>query len=56
MTDSFLDQIKNQLDAERDADWSVAPAEAHALMARYPADTPAGFEKIEPAEFFDGAL
>jgi hypothetical protein len=56
MGDSFLDDIKNQLDAERAAECGVDAAEAQQLMARYPSDTPAAFEKIEPAEFFDGAL
>lgn len=53
--DDFLADIKRDLDAERDADYSVTPEEAEKLMARYPEDMPAGYAKIKPEDFFDGA-
>lgn len=53
---SFLADIKAELDAERDADYSVTPEEAAALRARYPVDTPEAYRHIKPEEFFDGAL
>jgi hypothetical protein len=52
----FLEDIKRELDAERDADYSVTPEEAAKLMARYPKDTPEGYKAIPFEEFFDGAL
>lgn len=52
--DDFLDDIKLGLDAERNADYGMKPAEAEKLMARYPKDTPAGYEKIDASRFFDG--
>ncbi len=54
---SFLDDIKKELDAERDADYSnVTPERAAYLLKFYPRDMPVGYEKIKPEEFFDGAL
>lgn len=53
---SFLDQIKQRLDAEREMDWSVTPEEAERLMARYPKDTPEAYRRFTPEEFFDGSL
>jgi hypothetical protein len=53
---SFLADIKKELDAERDADYSVTPERAAYLRKFYPRDTPAGYEKIKPEEFFDGSL
>ena len=51
----FLLDIKKSLDAERDADYSVTPEERERQQASYPTDTPQGYEKIKPEEFFDGA-
>ena len=52
--DDFLEDIKKQLDAERNADYSVTAEEGEKLMARYPKDTPEGYKKIGPERFFDG--
>ena len=52
--DDFLDDIKNELDAMRDADYSVTAEEGEKLMARYPKETPTAYKKIGPERFFDG--
>lgn len=53
---SFLADIKAELDAERDADYSVTPEEGQKLRERYPRGLDAAWSKIDPEEFFDGAL
>jgi hypothetical protein len=53
---SFLDDIWKKHRTMREADYSLTPEEAKELMARYPKDTPEGYKKIKPEEFFDGAL
>jgi len=53
---SFLAARKAELDAERDADYSVTPEEAQELRERYPKGVSAAWSKIKPEEFFDGAL
>jgi hypothetical protein len=52
--DDFLGDIKKELNAERDADYSVTPEEGERLLARYPKDTPDEYKKIGPERFFDG--
>lgn len=54
--DDFFYQIKKEIDAERTADYSVTAEEGKKLLARYPKDTPEAYKRIDPAEFFDGAL
>lgn len=51
----FLAGIKAEIDAERDAGYSVTPKEADDLRKRYPLDTPEGYKRFTPEEFFDGA-
>lgn len=54
----FLRDIRKRQEAERNADtWEagvVTPERAKYLEANYPKDTPAGYDKIKPEEFFDG--
>lgn len=52
--DDFLAGIRKDLDAERNADYSVTAGEGEKLLARYPKGTPAEYEKIGPERFFDG--
>jgi hypothetical protein len=54
--DAWLADYKKELDAEREVEYTVTPEEGERLLARYPKDTPEGYKKIDPAEFFDGAL
>jgi hypothetical protein len=51
----FFDQLKREIDAERDVDYSVTPEEAERLRRTYPNDMPEAFKKINPLDFFDGA-
>lgn len=52
---AFLDDIKAELDAERDVDYSVTPEEGERLRKKYANDvTPDAYKKIKPEEFFDG--
>lgn len=53
--DDFLDDIKAELDAERDADYSVTPERGQMLLERYPKGMDSAYSKIKPEEFFDGA-
>lgn len=54
--DAFLDDIKAEIDAERDVDYSVTPEEGERILKRWANDvTPEGYKKIKPEEFFDGA-
>jgi hypothetical protein len=54
--DAFLDDIKADLDAERDKDYSVTPEEGERILKRWANNdvTPEGYKKIKPEEFFDG--
>jgi hypothetical protein len=51
----FFAELDREFYAERDADYSMKPEQAAKVVARYPNDTPEGYEKIKPEEFFDGA-
>ncbi|MCP9861082.1 MULTISPECIES: hypothetical protein [unclassified Cyanobium] len=51
---AFLDDIKAEIDAEREVEYTVTPQEAADLRKRYPSDTPDAYKKIKPEEFFDG--
>lgn len=56
---SFLDDIKRELDAEREVDYSVSPERGAYLLKRYPldgSDTPETYRRFKPEEFFDGSL
>lgn len=53
----FLADIKASLDAERDVEYTVTAQEAADLRKRYPldgSDTPEGYKKFTPEQFFDG--
>lgn len=55
--DAFLADIKKELDAEREVEYTVTPERASYLRKRYPvdgSDTPEGYKKIGPERFFDG--
>ena len=53
---SFLDDIKRELDAEREVDYSVSPERGAYLLKHYPKDTPEAYRRFTPEEFFDGSL
>lgn len=52
--DALFAEIRKEIEADRNADYSVTAEEGKKLLARYPKDTPAEFEKIGPERFFDG--
>lgn len=54
--DDFFSQIKREHRQRREYLPVVTPEEAERLRREYPKDTPEAYKRIDPAEFFDGAL
>jgi hypothetical protein len=50
----FFDQLKKEIDAERNVDYGARSADEDARIANYPKDTPPGYAGIKAADFFDG--